>query len=58
MKMTYCSVDWMKISKALDRTYECLVQQNADDEHLKQIEAAKNMWKQAFTYRISSTLKA
>jgi hypothetical protein len=56
--MRHSSIDWVKISEALDNTYEFLVQQNVEDEHLKQIEAAKNIWKQAFTYRISSPLKA
>jgi hypothetical protein len=56
--MRHSSIDWMKISEALDNTYELLVQQNIEDEHLKQIEMAKKMWKQAFTYRISSSMKA
>jgi uncharacterized protein YpuA (DUF1002 family) len=56
--MRHSSIDWIKISEALDHAYEFLVQQSAEDEHLKQIEAAKKMWKQAFAYRISSSLKA
>ncbi|WMT18707.1 hypothetical protein [Parageobacillus toebii] len=39
--MRHSSIDWMKISEALDNTYELLVQQNIEDEHLKQIEMAK-----------------
>lgn len=39
--MRHSSIDWIKISEALDHAYEFLVQQSAEDEHLKQIEAAK-----------------
>jgi len=56
--MRHSSIDWIKIAEALDNAYEFLVQQNVEDEHLKQIEAAKKIWKQAFAYRISSSLKA
>ncbi|QPA32738.1 hypothetical protein [Thermaerobacillus caldiproteolyticus] len=51
------SVDLLKISQALDNTYTLLEQHDVETERLKQIKVAKDVWKQAFTYVLSSTFR-
>ncbi|WP_160299065.1 hypothetical protein [Bacillus alveayuensis] len=55
--MKYQSLDLMKISQALDHTYTLLEENNIVTDGRKQIEAAKETWKQAFTYILSNTLR-
>jgi hypothetical protein len=55
--MKHQSIDLIKISQALDHTYTLLQQYDVATEGIKQIEVAKDAWKQAFTYVLSNTLK-
>jgi hypothetical protein len=55
--MKYKSLDLMKISQALDHTYAILQENDIVTDGRKQIEAAKETWKQAFTYILSNTLR-
>jgi hypothetical protein len=56
--MRQLSMDLLKISQALDNTYTLLQQHDVETEELERIEVAKDTWKQAFTYVLSSTLRA
>jgi hypothetical protein len=55
--MKQSSIELIKISQALDSTYTLLHQYDVATEGIKQIEVAKDAWKQAFTYVLSNTLK-
>ncbi|HZG60061.1 MAG TPA: hypothetical protein VEY68_06260 [Anoxybacillus sp.] len=55
--MKHPSNDLIKISQALDHTYTLLQENDVLVEGIKQIEMAKDTWKQAFTYVLSNTLR-
>ncbi|RAK18485.1 hypothetical protein B0I26_110117 [Anoxybacillus vitaminiphilus] len=55
--MKHPSIDLIKISQAIDHTYTLLQKHDVATEGIKQIEVAKDVWKQAFTHVLSNTLR-
>jgi hypothetical protein len=52
------SIDLLKISQALENVYGMLQQEHlGETAGLRQLEDAKDDWKQAFTYAMSITVK-